>query len=155
MIKRRLSRIPFIYKIRVIQLRTNRRINNVFVKFARHQSNNELPYAIKRHQSLLRRKLGASDPQLQENKVANLGIAIKKIDKIEINPGENFSFWDLVGKPTIGKGYIEERNHQFHCSEDKNYRENEIWRREIDKRTGTTRNEELIVHNYSEVKYIM
>lgn len=261
MIKKRLSRIPFIYKIRIVQLRTNRRFNNVFVKFARHQSNSELPYTVKRHQSLLRRKLGSSDPQLQENKVTNLGIAIKKIDKVEISPGENFSFWDLVGKPTISRGYIEgmqlsqgevktgvggglcqlanllfwltihtpmeikerhhhsfdpfpdeqrvlpfgsgasvfynyvdlrfynptpykfqfriwltdkhlkgsvlsdhewpysyhieERNHQFHCSKDKNYRENEIWRREVDKRTGITRNEELIVHNYSEVKYIL
>ncbi|WP_281197271.1 VanW family protein [Paenibacillus glacialis] len=107
MIKGILIRIPFIYKIRVSQLREKRRFNNVFVKFARYQSNSDLSYTLKRYQSLLRRKLGTSDPQLQENKVTNLSIALKKINKIEINPGETFSFWDLVGKPTMRKGYIE------------------------------------------------
>jgi vancomycin resistance protein VanW len=30
---------------------------------------------------------------------------------------------------------------------------NEIWRRVIDKRTGKTLEEQLMIHNYSEVKY--
>ena len=49
--------------------------------------------------------------------------------------------------------HIEERNHRFHRIEGKNYRENEIWRRVIDKRRGKTSKEQLMIHNYSEVKY--
>lgn len=218
-----------------------------------------MPYIIKRHQSLLRRRLGSSDPQLQENKITNLRLAIQELDGITIHPGETLSFWKLIGKPTVSKGYIEglllsqgevktgiggglcqlanllfwlamhspleikerhhhsfdpfpdeqrvlpfgsgasvfynyvdlrlynatdhklqiqvwltdshikgsihcdaewpysyhveERNHQFHQSAGRNYRENEIWRKVIDKRTGLIISEERLIHNYSEVKY--
>ena len=45
--------------------------------------------------------------QLQKNKVKNLEIAGKKIDGIIIKPGEVFSFWNLVGRATKKKGYLE------------------------------------------------
>ena len=44
---------------------------------------------------------------LQKNKVINLQLASKKIDGIIINPGEEFSFWNLVGNATKAKGYKE------------------------------------------------
>jgi vancomycin resistance protein VanW len=259
MLRRVLIKLPIVYKIRVNQLRIKRSIMNLFISFARKRLNILLPVTLKRHQSLLRRKLGSSNPQLQENKVTNLNIAIKTIDGIEVNPGETFSFWKLVGKPTMRKGYIEgmqlskgevktgiggglcqlsnllywlvlhtpmeiierhhhsfdpfpdehrvlpfgsgasvffnyvdlrfrnstnhkfqislwltelhlkgtilcdtdwpysyhieERNHQYHHRDGKNYRENEIWRKVIEKSTGLIIKEELIVHNFSEVKY--
>ncbi|MER2010304.1 MAG: VanW family protein, partial [Psychrobacillus sp.] len=65
------------------------------------------PYTCKKHQSLLRRTLGDSDPQLQENKIINLKIAAGEIDGIIIKSGETISFWKLVGKTTKAKGYIE------------------------------------------------
>lgn len=65
------------------------------------------PFTCKKHQSLLRRKLGNSNPQLQENKITNLKIATSKIDGVIIKPGETFSFWKLVGRTTKSKGYIE------------------------------------------------
>jgi vancomycin resistance protein VanW len=34
--------------------------------------------------------------QLQKNKTVNIQLAIPKIDKIVIQPGEMFSFWELV-----------------------------------------------------------
>ncbi len=43
----------------------------------------------------------------QINKVKNLQIALEKINGIVIQPGEIFSFWELVGKPTAQKGYLE------------------------------------------------
>ena len=43
---------------------------------------------------------------LQENKRINLEIAIKHIDKIILNPGETFSIWKLIGRPTKRKGYL-------------------------------------------------
>ena len=44
---------------------------------------------------------------MQKNKVINLKIASKKIDGIIVNPGEEFSFWNLVGGVNKRKGYLE------------------------------------------------
>lgn len=43
----------------------------------------------------------------QYNKIVNLKIAAKKINGIIICPGEIFSYWKLIGKPTKRKGYID------------------------------------------------
>ena len=259
----RLSEIhPFFYHARIEQKRFFRSVANWksklrFATTKDHTSN--FPHTCKKHQSLLRRKLGNSDPQLQENKITNLKIASAEIDCIVIKPGETFSFWKLVGKTTKKKGYIEgmqlamgevksgvgggicqlanllywmalhtplivterhhhsfdpfpdsgrtlpfgsgasvfynyidlrlynpteqsfqlkvwvtdkhlkgaiftneemcyayhieERNHQFLQQEGKNYRQNEIWRRKVDKVTGQPVLEELLIKNFSEVKY--
>ncbi len=77
-----------------------------FKKFARHRKASRLPFRVKKHQSVLIRKLGDSDIKLQYNKVTNLKIAIKKLDGIIIRPGETFSFCKLVGLPTTRKGYL-------------------------------------------------
>lgn len=45
--------------------------------------------------------------ELQKNKVINLQLASKKIDGIIVKPGEEFSFWNLVGDATKRKGYKE------------------------------------------------
>ncbi len=256
-----LKQFPFLYRLRIAQLRFYRHVNNILhqQRFARNYNQDNLPYRCKVHQSLLRRKLGVTDPILQENKITNLRISIEKIDGIIIKPGEVFSFWFLVGKTTAKRGYIEglllsqghvttgigggicqlanllfwmalhtpltiverhhhsfdpfpddgrvlpfgsgaslfynyvdlrfhnptdqpfqirvwltdqflkgaiytekewplsyhivEKNHHFLRKENKNYRENEIWRRSIDKRTGQLIKEELLIHNFSEVKY--
>ena len=259
MIKQALIKLPYVYQLRVLQLRLKRAFCNCFIKFSSQKLNESFPFVIKRHQSLLRRRLGSSDPMLQENKITNLRIAIQALDGIVIYPGETFSFWHLIGQPKVSKGYleglllsrgevksgvggglcqlanllfwlalhspleikerhhhsfdpfpdekrvlpfgsgasvfynyvdlrfinptqhklqlkiwlteqhlkgilhtdedwpfsyhVEERNHHFHKTSGKNYRENEIWRRIIDKRTGRTLEEQLMIHNYSEVKY--
>lgn len=49
--------------------------------------------------------------------------------------------------------HIFERNHHFLVESGRNYRENEIWRSVVDRRTGETIAEELLVKNFSEVKY--
>jgi vancomycin resistance protein VanW len=256
-----LSLFPVLYQLRIAQLRLERHIRNLnpAIKYARHRASTSLPYTCKKHQSLLRRKLGSTDPTLQENKITNLRISVERMDGIVIRPGETFSFWKLVGKTTAAKGYIdglllsqggvkrgvgggicqlgnllfwmalhtplrvverhhhsfdpfpddhrvlpfgsgasvfynyidlrihnptkhlfqfrlwltdehlkgsvhcdellshsyhvEERNHRFLEKEGRHYRENEIWRRVIDKRTGQTEAEEKMIHNFSEVKY--
>ncbi|NME05446.1 VanW family protein [Psychrobacillus sp. BL-248-WT-3] len=253
---------PLFYHIRIQQKRLVRALINL--KDGQKLATSKLlsttfPYTCKKHQSLLRRTLGESDPQLQENKITNLKIAASKIDGIIIKPGEIVSFWRLVGKTTKAKGYIEgmqlsrgevqkgigggicqlanllywmvlhtplvvterhhhsfdpfpdsgrtlpfgsgasvfynyvdlrfynptpssfqikvwvtdkhlkgaifskeempysyhidERNHQFLKQNGKNFRQNEIWRKTIDKRTGQMIKEELLIHNFSEVKY--
>ncbi|MFZ4592402.1 MAG: VanW family protein [Ignavibacteria bacterium] len=75
-------------------------------KYANNLSNEKLPFQIKKHKSVLLKKLGESDMQLQVNKVTNLKIAIKNIDGILIKPGETFSFCKLVGLQTKRKGYL-------------------------------------------------
>ncbi len=57
------------------------------------------------HKTPLRRKLKNVDIWMQENKIENLQIAIKKLDKIVIKPGETFSYWREIGNPTRKKGY--------------------------------------------------
>ena len=259
----RLSEIhPIFYRTRIGQKRLFRTFENLKERnrFATHKElATTFPFTCKKHQSLLRRTLGNSDPKLQENKITNLNIATSEIDGVIIKPGETFSFWQLVGKTTEEKGYIEgmqlsmgevktgigggicqlanllywmvlhtplvvterhhhsfdpfpdsgrtlpfgsgasvfynyvdlrftnpttqsfqikvwvtekhlkgaifaneempyayhieERNHQFLKRDGKNYRQNEIWRKTIDKVTGRIIKEELLIQNFSEVKY--
>ncbi|MDD3741090.1 MAG: VanW family protein [Bacteroidales bacterium] len=59
------------------------------------------------HQSVILRKLKDVDMYLQENKRTNLRLAAKKLNNVVIKPGETFSFWKLVGRPTKFKGYLE------------------------------------------------
>jgi vancomycin resistance protein VanW len=75
-------------------------------KYARQRTTEKLAFRIKKHQSVLLKKLGESDMQLQVNKVTNLNIATKQIDGVIIRPGETFSFCKLVGLPTKRKGYL-------------------------------------------------
>ncbi len=66
-----------------------------------------LPFRADRHSSLLIRKLGNTDPQLQVNKITNLRIAVASLDGVMVRPGETFSFCKLVGKPTRRRGFVE------------------------------------------------
>ena len=45
--------------------------------------------------------------QWQENKVVNLKLAVARLDGLILRPGETFSYWRLIGKPTYRKGYRE------------------------------------------------
>jgi vancomycin resistance protein VanW len=258
----RLSEIhPIFYHSRIWQKRLFRSLADLrpAIRFSNELSLDALPFSCKKHQSLLRRKLGESDPQLQENKVHNLKIASPKIDGVLIKPGETLSFWRLVGETTAEKGYLEgmqlsrgevvrgvggglcqlsnllywmalhtpltvverhhhsfdpfpdenralpfgsgcgvfynyidlrffnptditfqikvwltdehlkgavlssretphtyhitEKNHRFLRTDNKIFRENEIWREVIDRRTGNRVRDELVVTNHAEVKY--
>lgn len=254
-----LRKIPGVYILRIFQLRLIRGLSNYIKSFSEERLDEQLPIIITRHQSLLRRKLGSSNAILQENKIINLGIALESMNGIVIKPGETFSFWKLIGRPTARKGYVEgmllsqgevktgiggglcqlanmlfwmvlhtpleikerhhhsfdpfpddrrvlpfgsgasvfynyidlqfynptpftfqfclwitdehlkgnvcsdselkcsyhviERNHKFHIRDGKNFRENEIWKKTIDKRSGNIIREDLVIHNFSEVKY--
>ncbi len=60
-----------------------------------------------KHKSFLLRPLKDVEMYLQHNKVTNLKIAISHIDNVVIKPGQIFSIWRLVGRPTKSKGYLE------------------------------------------------
>ena len=57
------------------------------------------------HATPLYRHLRGEDQELQENKVVNLRLAAARLDGLVLYPGETFSYWRLIGKPTRRKGY--------------------------------------------------
>lgn len=98
---------PACYKISLKKERVKRNIRDIKNKnkLAKDKQNEKLPFIIKGHRSLIVRKLHGVDLELQYNKKTNLKIAGDKITNIIIHPGEVFSFWKLVTKPTLKKGY--------------------------------------------------
>ena len=63
--------------------------------YAHSFSNAPLAFRVKKHQSVLIRKLGDSDQHWQHNKVINLKIASPCISGILIHPQQTFSFCQL------------------------------------------------------------
>ena len=57
------------------------------------------------HSTPLLRKLKDVEMYLQYNKIENLKIAVKKVNRVTLQPGEVFSYWKLIGKPSKRKGY--------------------------------------------------
>ncbi|WP_018674440.1 VanW family protein [Riemerella columbina] len=103
------QRHPALYFI-AVWLRRIRRFGTWYLDhkhYAKHHSKTSLPFRVKKHKSILLRKLGNVDMRLQKNKIINLKLASSKIDGIIIKPGETFSFCKLVGRPTKRKGYVE------------------------------------------------
>ena len=100
---------PLTYKISMEKEIILRNIKDIFSnnKFATHKNQNKLPVTIYKHNSLIRRKLGNVNMELQENKAKNLSIAAPKINGIIIKPGETFSFWHIVKRCLKKDGYKE------------------------------------------------
>lgn len=65
-----------------------------------------LPFSYASHKTILRRQLKDVDMWMQENKITNLTIAPKRLNTVLLRPGEVFSYWKLIGKPTKRKGYL-------------------------------------------------
>lgn len=102
------QRHPYLYFLAVWTRRLKRNLEWIFddKKYSKKRTVNKLDFRIKKHQSVLLKKLGDNNEQLQINKVTNLKIAAERINGIIIKPGETFSFCKLVGLPTQKKGYL-------------------------------------------------
>ncbi len=100
---------PLTYKISMEKEILLRNIKDLFSKdkFSKTKEKEALPIVIYKHNSLIRRKLGNVDMNLQENKAKNLSLSAPKINGIIIKPGETFSFWKLVGRCLEKDGYKE------------------------------------------------
>jgi vancomycin resistance protein VanW len=59
------------------------------------------------HATPLLRQLKNLDMRLQYNKVTNLKIAVSRLDGVTLFPGETFSYWRCIGRPTRQKGYLD------------------------------------------------
>lgn len=75
--------------------------------FARRDPNTKLDHSLIRHRSFILRPLRDVELYLQHNKVTNLRLAIEQIDGVVIRPGERFSIWRMVGRPTAKRGFLE------------------------------------------------
>ena len=75
------------------------------IRFAQ-RSSDALPHMCFTHETPLLRKLKDVDMQLQYNKIVNLKLALPRVAGVVLQPGEMFSFWRLIGKPTRRRGYL-------------------------------------------------
>lgn len=86
-----------------------RRFNWFFgaTDFAKSNNNIKYQYSLIKHKSFLLRPLKDVEMYLQHNKVTNLKIALGKLNGVVIKPGQIFSIWMLVGRPSKSKGYLD------------------------------------------------
>lgn len=100
---------PLTYEISALKGRTLRRLRDLTSgqRFARKKQAAPLPFSIYQHNSLIRRRLGNVNMELQENKAVNLSLAAPCLNCVLIRPGETFSFWHLVGNATARRGFKE------------------------------------------------
>ncbi|MEN9496479.1 MAG: hypothetical protein RLZZ516_2122 [Cyanobacteriota bacterium] len=94
--------------LRIRQLRWARRWQDwrSGQRFAQSLEPDPLPCRIIRHRSLLLRRLGNTDPQLQHNKVVNLRLALPALHGLRIQPGETLSLWRRLGQPSAARGFL-------------------------------------------------
>ncbi|MDE5908985.1 MAG: VanW family protein [Lachnospiraceae bacterium] len=76
-------------------------------QFAKTRQSSHLPFVYFTHKTPLFRKLKDVDMWMQHNKVTNLRLASAKVSGILLRPGEVFSYWKLIGKPSRRKGYLD------------------------------------------------
>lgn len=76
-------------------------------RWAKTRKEERLPCVQFSHATPLMRHLRGEEMVWQENKVTNLKLAVKRLDGLILYPGETFSYWKRIGKPTARKGYKE------------------------------------------------
>ena len=75
--------------------------------WAKQRQQERLPAVQASHATPLLRHLRGEEMVWQENKVTNLKLAVSRLDGLILKPGETFSYWRLIGRPTARKGYKE------------------------------------------------
>ncbi|WP_409968394.1 VanW family protein [Bengtsoniella intestinalis] len=76
-------------------------------QFAKTRAVTPLPYTAFAHETILRRPLKDVEMWMQENKIINLNLAVPHVHGILLAPGETFSYWKCIGKPSKRKGYVD------------------------------------------------
>ncbi|MCX6781285.1 MAG: VanW family protein [Candidatus Magasanikbacteria bacterium] len=101
------SQLPQLKRGILLARRTHRSIKNYLnPKVTNKKSKTFFTHVIARHQSVLVRKLGDSDINLQKEKITNLQRACEDLNGVIIDPGNIFSLWHTIGQPTHKKGYV-------------------------------------------------
>lgn len=89
----------------VVKRRLNWLVN--YRHFARPDTNIRLEHSVFTHRTMMLRPLRDVEMYLQHNKITNLRLAIEPLNNIVIRPGETFSIWRNVGRPTARRGFLE------------------------------------------------
>ncbi|MBO8164340.1 MAG: VanW family protein [Brevibacillus sp.] len=77
-------------------------------RLARDKRNAETyPQVVFEHRTPLLRRLQGVEMALQYNKIVNLRLAANRLNGLVIDPGQIFSYWYTIGRPTKAKGYVE------------------------------------------------
>lgn len=99
---------PFLLPVSIF-LRSNlKKFSYSSSSFALERNNNFSEWSVVySHKSVLRRKLGDADPELQENKIKNLQIAVERINALRLKSGQSFSFWNQIGEPSASRGFVD------------------------------------------------
>lgn len=102
---------PTTYKISMQKEVCKRHIKNFLYKgtIAKTKQEEKLPVLVSDYSCNLIKRAPGIDLTLQQNKAVNIMLACQRINGIIIHPGEEFSFWQTVGKITKRKGYKEGR----------------------------------------------
>jgi len=102
---------PFCYAISEQKEICKRHIKNKFgrTRFSKTISKEKLPVVLTTCTTKLIKRGKGVNLRLQKNKAVNIQIACSKINGMIIHPGETFSFWKVVGKPTKRRGFLDGR----------------------------------------------
>lgn len=102
---------PTCYAISMQKEVVKRHVKNFLYKgkIAKTHSADKLPVVVSDYSCNLIKRAPGINLTHQQNKAKNIEIACGKINGIIIQPGEEFSFWQTVGKITKRKGYKEGR----------------------------------------------
>lgn len=76
-------------------------------KYGKVRNDTHFEHAVFHHKSMILRPLKDVDMYLQENKRTNLQLAIQHLNNVVLEPGQTFSIWRLVGRPSKRKGYLD------------------------------------------------
>ena len=109
---------PLFFKFISKKETIRRHVKNLVNKnsFAKKIQTHTLPIVLSAYNCNLIKHGKGIDITLQQNKAINIKIACNKISGVIIRPGEIFSFWKMVGKPSRKKGYKDGRvleNHKL------------------------------------------
>lgn len=102
---------PTCYAISLQKEIIKRHLKNLLSKnrLATNKAEERLPILLsERHSNMIKRAPGVN-LEHQFNKAENIDIACKHISGVVIKPGEEFSFWRLVGKTSKRRGFKEGR----------------------------------------------
>ncbi|MFO0594549.1 MAG: VanW family protein [Myxococcaceae bacterium] len=99
---------PALYPLSVARLRLFRHAERWLSShdFARTRAA-PLSFRVFKHTSKLIRAAPGVDLALQHGKVQNLKAAIPLLTDVVIRPGQTFSFYELVGRPTRERGFVD------------------------------------------------
>ncbi len=102
---------PTTYKISLKKENLKRHFQNFKLgkKFSKIKQEKSLPNLVSSYSTQLIKRGPGIDINLQKGKATNIQIATHALNNILIYPGEEFSFWSLVGNTTKKKGYLEGR----------------------------------------------